>query len=128
MTDIDKVILTLAIVDKQLEDEELDEQTRRLLRELKDLDEVDEAQLVSIEQAPKRSKAFAGFLLGVLKATFSATYLKNVFSFCWDRLGNKPIELEVEVKGKKLKVKASSQQELLAATQAAEEFVTAVGK
>jgi len=38
-------------------------------------------------------------------------------------LGNKSIELEVEANGKKLKVKASSREELLAAIQAAEEFV-----
>jgi hypothetical protein len=43
--------------------------------------------------------------------------------FLGDRLGNKTIELEIEANGKKLKVKASSRQELEAAIEAAQKFV-----
>jgi hypothetical protein len=40
-----------------------------------------------------------------------------------DRLGNKTIEVEAEANGKKVKIKASSRQELEVAVKAIQEFV-----
>lgn len=114
--------LKLALNDPNLNPEQLEELTINLLREIKEL-EVERAELVAVEDIPEGSKAFGGFLLGMLQAEVSIANVKQVFGFLGDRLGNKPIELEVEANGKKLKVKASSQQELLAAIQAAEKFV-----
>ena len=57
-------------------------------------------------------------LIGFLSAT---VYLKNVnklLKFLGYHLGNKAIEIEVEAKGKKLRIQSSSQQELLAAIEA----------
>lgn len=53
----------------------------------------------------------------------SVSNFQKLLVFLSDRLGNKPIKLKVEANGKKLKVKAHSQQELLMAIQAAEKFV-----
>jgi len=50
---------------------------------------------------------------------------QKVMGFLFDRIGPKPIELEVEANGKKLKVKASSQAELMAAIEAAQKFIAA---
>jgi hypothetical protein len=114
--------LKLALNDPNLDSEQLEKLTINLLREMKELD-VERADLVAVEDIPEGSKAFGGFLLGMLQAEVSIANAKQVFGFLGDRLGNKPIELEVEANGKKLKVKASSQQELLAAIQAAEKFI-----
>lgn len=115
--------LTIALNDPNLDAEEQDQLTRSLLREMKDLD-VESADLVAVEETPEGSKAFGGFLLGMLQAEVSIANVKRVLSYIGDRFGSKPIELEVEANGRKLKVKASSKEELIAAIQEAEKFVT----
>ncbi len=117
------VKLTISLDDSDLDAEELNKLTRNLLKQIKDSGEVEDANLVTVEEAPERTKAFGGFLLGMLTAEVNPANFKRLLGFIGDRLGNKAIELEVEANGKKLKVKASSQQELLAATEAAEKFV-----
>lgn len=117
--------LTISLTDPELDEEELDEATRNLLQEMKELDEVEQVSLVKVEQAPKGSKALAGVLLGLLQAEVSLANVKKVLGFLGDRLGAKPIEMEVESpNGRKLKVKASSREELLLAIKAAEDFIT----
>jgi hypothetical protein len=118
------VKLTIALDNPDLDAGEQEEETRNLLREIRELD-VESAELVAVTEAPKGSKALGGFLLGVLQAEVSFANFKKVLGFVGDRLGNKTIELEVEANGKKLKVKASSQQELMAAIAAAQNFVAA---
>ena len=117
------VKLTIAVNDSSLDAEELDELTRNLLREMKDLDELEKVDLVAVEEMPEGSKAFGGFLMGVLQAEVNAANIKRALEFIGDRLGGKQIELEVEANRKKIKVKASSREELLAAMQAAQQFV-----
>ena len=122
MSSQSNVKLTIALDNPDLDAEEQERETRNLLREIRDLD-VESAELVAVAETPKGSKAFGGFLLGVLQAEVSIANFKKVLGFLGDRLGNKTIELEVEANGKKLKVKASSQQELTAAIEQAQKFV-----
>jgi hypothetical protein len=125
MTAQSNVKFTITLSDPDLDEEELDEATRNLLQEMNKLDEVEQASLVKVEQAPVGSKSVAGFVLGMLQAEVSLTNIKMLLGFLGDRLGNKPIEMEVEApNGRKLKVKASSREELLVAIKAAEDFVT----
>ncbi|WP_026731743.1 hypothetical protein [Fischerella sp. PCC 9605] len=123
MPDTSNIKLTIALKEPDLEAEELEKQARNLVQELKDIDEVEDASLVAVTETPQGSKALGGFLLGILQAEVSIENCKKLFSFLGDRLGGKPIELEVEANGKKLKVTASSREELMAAIQAAQEFV-----
>ncbi|MBD2559240.1 MULTISPECIES: hypothetical protein [Nostoc] len=116
------VKLTIAVFNPSLDAEEQERETRNLLREIRDLD-VESAELVAVTQTPPGSKAFGGFLLGVLQAEVSLANFKKLLGFLGDRLGNKTIELEVEANGKKLKVKASSREELIAAIEQAQKFV-----
>ncbi|MEH2057082.1 MAG: hypothetical protein V7K97_13150 [Nostoc sp.] len=116
------VKLTIALSNPDLDAEEQERETRNLLREIRDLD-VESAELVAVAQTPPGSKAFGVFLLGVLQTEVSIANFKKLLGFLGDRLGNKPIELEVEANGKKLKIKASSQEELTAALEAAQRFV-----
>jgi hypothetical protein len=117
------VKLMIALKEPDLDPEELEKQTRNLVQELKDLDEVEQANLVAVTETPQGSKALGGFLLGILQAEVSIANCKKLLGFLGDRLGGKPIELEVEANGKKLKVSASSREELMAAIQAAQQFV-----
>lgn len=117
--------LIIALSDPDLDAQELDEQARNLKREMNDLD-IESVELVAVEEVPEGTKAFGGFVLGMLQAEVSLANIKKVLGFLSDRLGSQPIELEVEANGKKLKVKASSQQELQAAIEAAQQFVASV--
>ncbi|WP_375499137.1 hypothetical protein [uncultured Nostoc sp.] len=125
MSSESNVKLTIALSNPDLDADEQERETRNLLREIKDLD-VESAELVAVTETPPGSKAFGAFLLGVLQTEVSVANFKKLLGFLGDRLGNKTIELEVEANGKKLKVKASSREELTAALEAAQKFV-AVG-
>ncbi|MHC0063548.1 hypothetical protein A4S05_00305 [Nostoc sp. KVJ20] len=116
------VKLTIALANPDLDAEEQEREARNLLREIKDLD-VESAELVAVTEIPEGAKSVGGFLLGVLQAEVSLANFKKLLGFLGDRLGNKTIELEVEANGKKLKVKASSREELTAAIEQAQKFV-----
>ncbi|BDI16733.1 hypothetical protein ANSO36C_25350 [Nostoc cf. commune SO-36] len=124
MSSESNVKLTIALSNPDLDADEQERETRNLLREIKDLD-IESAELVAVREIPEGSKALGGFLLGVLQAEVSIANFKKLLGFLGDRLGNKTIELEVEANGKKLKVKASSQEELTVALEAAQKFITA---
>ncbi|MEH2256750.1 hypothetical protein [Nostoc sp.] len=122
MSSESNVKLTIALSNPDLDADEQERETRNLLREIKDLD-VESAELVAVTEIPEGAKSVGGFLVGVLQAGVSLANFKKLLGFLGDRLGNKTIELEVEANGKKLKVKASSPEELTAAIEQAQKFV-----
>lgn len=124
MTSQSNIEITIALVDASLSDEELQEKVENLLPQLREVDGVEDADLVPVEQAPKDSKALGGFLLGLLKAEVSIVNIKALFGFLGDRLGGKPIKLTVKAPdGRELNIEASSQAEFELAYQKAQEFL-----
>ena len=122
-SDID-VILDLRNSEPDFTPEELDALTQRLFQQLKQLDELKEVHRVPEQTLPEGSKPLsAAFIIGLLTAEVNAKNIKALLQFLWERLSGKPIELKVEANGKKLEVKAYSQQELSAAIAAAQEFL-----
>jgi hypothetical protein len=115
--------VTIIFNNPDLENEDLEEQAKNLLAQLKDLEEIEAVNRVLDLNPPQGNKALGGFLVGMLTAEVSPANVKKLMGFLGDRLGNKAIELEVEANGKKLKVKASSQVELAAAVEAAQKFL-----
>jgi hypothetical protein len=113
---------TLNFNDPALDDEERDEEVQKLLPQLQDLDEVEASRVVD-PHPPEGNKSIGALLIGVLTAEVNVANCKKVLGFLGDRLGGKPIELEVEANGRKLKVTAHSREELEAAMKAAQEFV-----
>lgn len=116
------VKLTVDFNDPELEPEERDEQARRLITELRDIDEVTVDRILD-PHPPVGNKAGGGFLVGLLTAEATITNAKKLMGFLGDRLGGKSIELTVESNGKKLSVKASSREELDYAIKAAQDFI-----
>jgi hypothetical protein len=93
---------------------------------MKAIDEVKEVNRIPEANPPEGSKPLsAAFIVGLLTAEVNAKNIKALLEFLWERLSGKPIELKVEAEGKKLEVKAYSQQELSAAIEAAKEFLAA---
>jgi hypothetical protein len=125
MTASANVKLTIAFNDPDLDSEERDEQTQRLMAELKQMDEVDAVDRVLDPNPPEGNKAVGGMLVGLLTAQVSPANVQKLMGFLGDRLSGKPIELAVEANGKKLTVKAHSREELEAAIKAAQDFVAA---
>lgn len=115
--------VTIAFNDPELDSEERESEAQYLLDYLKELDEVETIQRVIDPNPPEGSKAIGGILAGILMAEVNPSNCKKLLGFLGDRLGNKLIELEVEANGKKLKVKASSREELELAIKAAQEFI-----
>ena len=125
MPENSSIKFTIAFNDPDLDSEELEEQAQNLLAQMKDLDEIVTVDRVLDPNPPEGNKAVGAILVGLLTAQVNKGNAQKVMGFLGDRLGNKPIELEVEANGKKLKVKASSQAELMAAIEAAQKFVAA---
>lgn len=64
MASTSNIQVTISLSDHNLDDDQLQEQVENLLPQLKEVDGVEDANLVSVEQAPPGSKALGGFLLG----------------------------------------------------------------
>ncbi len=125
MTPDSNVKFTIAFNDPELDSEELEVQAQNLLAQMRDLDEVETVDRVLDPNPPKGNKAIGGMLVGLLTAQVNLANAQKLLGFLGDRLVNKPIELEIEANGKKLKVKASSREELEAAIAAAQKFIAA---
>src|SRR5919199_4838162 len=120
------VTLDLRNSEPDLAPEELEALTQRLFQQIKAIDEVNEVNRIPEANPPTGSKPLsAAFIVGLLTAEVNAKNIKALLEFLWERLSGKPIELKVEANGKKLEVKAYSQQELSAAIEAAQTFLAA---
>ena len=119
------VKFTIAFNDPDLDSEELEEQAQNLVAQMRDLDEIETVDRVLDPNPPVGNKAVGAILVGLLTAQVNKENAQKVMGFLGDRLGNKVIELEVEANGKRLKVKASSREELEAAIEAAQRFAAA---
>jgi CHAT domain len=127
MTSESNVKLTIHFNDPDLDAEERDEASRKLLVQLRDLDEVESVERVLDPNPPQGNKAFGGFLTGVLRTETKPTNLQPLFGFLGSRPGYTPIEMEVEVNGRKLKLKAANREELMAAWQMVQQFMQEPG-
>jgi hypothetical protein len=123
MTSNSIIYLTINLADSSLDPEELDEETHKLMKELRELDVVEQVNFVNNPETPVGSKPGISTLMGLLTVEVSLTNIKSLFGFLGDRFGDKTIEMEVEANGKKLKVKASSKYELSEAIKAAQDFI-----
>ncbi|HAJ59450.1 MAG TPA: sugar ABC transporter permease [Cyanobacteria bacterium UBA8543] len=95
-----------------------------LLPQIREVDGVEQADLVPVEEAPPGSKALGGFLWGLLMAEVNPANIKALFGFLGDRLGGQPIKMNVKASdGRELNIEASSQAEFDLAYQKAQEFL-----
>ncbi|MHC5597129.1 MAG: sugar ABC transporter permease [Nostoc sp.] len=123
MATTSNVQVTISLSEPGLDEEELQAEVQNLLPQIKEVDGVEDADLVAVTEAPQGSKAFGGFLLATLKAVGNPGLIKPLFGFLSTKLSGKTIEIKVEVNGKKLEVKASNQEEFEFARRQAEDFI-----
>ncbi|MEH2398863.1 sugar ABC transporter permease [Nostoc sp.] len=124
MAAISNVQVTISLAELGLDDEELQTEVENLLPQLKEVDGVEDADLVAVENAPKGTKSISGFVWGLLKAQVNASNIKSLFKFLSDRFGNKPIKLVVEAPdGRKINLEADSLEKFEIAFQKAQDFL-----
>ncbi|MBE9202074.1 hypothetical protein IQ233_23715 [Nodularia sp. LEGE 06071] len=112
MTGEPTIQFTFAVDNPELDDERRQKIANKLLREIRDLDEVEKADRAEDLNPEAGSKGFAT-LIGMLTAEVSLKNVKGFLSFLGDRLGDKPIKIIVKVGDKEVNIEAKSRQELL---------------
>jgi hypothetical protein len=124
MVSTSNIQVTISLQEAGLDDEELQAEVENLLPQIREVDGVEDANLVPVEEAPPGSKALGGFLWGLLLAEVSPANIKALFGFLGDRLGGQPIKLNLKAPdGRELNIEASSQAEFDYAYQKAQEFL-----
>lgn len=125
--DESQVILTItlkALNDADFDEEKLEKLTQNLLREMRQMDEVERADRVLDPEPPEGNRSLGGFLIGILKAEVSVANFKKLMEFLGDRLAGKPIKIKVKkANGEEIEIEASSQVKFNFAMQKAQEFL-----
>jgi len=123
MASENNIALTITFIDSELTSEELNDEAVRLLEELSDRNDIESADRVRDPNPPDGNKSIGGFLTGLLKADVSPANAMKVLGFLGDRLGSKPISVEAEVDGVKMKFSAYSQEEATFAMDKIQAFI-----
>ncbi|NMG06226.1 hypothetical protein [Brasilonema sp. UFV-L1] len=123
MPDTSNLKLTITFTDPNLDEDEKNEEVQKLLAQMQDLDEVETVDRVVKPNTLLGTKSVTGWVAAQVIAFVNPENVKQMWGFLSDRLANKLIELEAEANGKKVKIKASSQQELEAAVKAIQELL-----
>ncbi|MEA5554237.1 hypothetical protein VB713_25195 [Anabaena cylindrica UHCC 0172] len=124
MSDTSNFKVTIAFTDSDLDDDEKNQEVQKLLSQMQKLDEVEDANRVLDPNPPELNKAGRGFLPGLLMAQVNPANFLKLFGFLKERLGNKPIKLNVKAPdGREINVEASSKEEFEFAWQKAQDFM-----
>ncbi|MBO1064181.1 MULTISPECIES: hypothetical protein [Nostocales] len=127
MTDNRTIQFTFAIDDPELDDERRLKIASKLLRELRDSDEVEKVDRAEDFNPEAGSKPGFATLIGVLTAQVSMKNIKTFLSFLGDRLKDQSLEITVKVGEKEVSIKAKSRQELLESEKIAKDLLAAMG-
>ncbi len=103
---------TFGLDDPELEDEERLRFSKKLLPELRNLDEVESAERAEDLTPEAGSKPGFATLLGMVTAQVSFKNIKEFLGFLGDRLQDKPITGSIKVGNNEVEFEVKSRQEL----------------
>ncbi len=112
MTDQQTIQFTFAVNDPELDDEERQEIAQKLLRELRQLDEVENADFAKDSKLEPGAKSVLATIVGVLTAEVSIENIQKVLGFIGDRIPNKPVVIQVKVGEQEVEIEAKSRKQL----------------
>lgn len=112
MTDQRTVQFIFAVNDPELEDDERQEIARKLLRELRQLDEVENADFAKDLKLELGAKSALATIAGFLTAEVSLENFQKVLGFIGDRIPNKPVVIKLKVGEQEVEIEAKSRKEL----------------
>ncbi|MGK7951485.1 MAG: hypothetical protein AB4368_22545 [Xenococcaceae cyanobacterium] len=127
MKDEGTIQFTFGLDEPELEDEERLKFAKNLLRELRNLDEVERADRTEYLYPEAGSKGFAT-LIGTLTAQVSFKNIKAFLGFLGDRLQDKPIKGSIKVGDNQVEFEVKSRQELAEFEQTALKLIAAMSK
>lgn len=113
MTGEPTIKFTFAVDDPELDDERRQKIATKLLREIRELDEVEKADRTEDLHPEAGSKPLFATLIGAVTAEVSMKNVKTFLSFLGDRLGDKPMKISVKLGDKEVNIEAKSREELL---------------
>jgi hypothetical protein len=117
------VTMTIGLIDPDLEPDEREKEAKLLMAELREIDEVESVDPVPDPSPPAGSKAFGGLVEGFIATKVASINAAKFINYLGKKLTDKPISLEVEQNGNKMKVTANNRQELEAALEGARKFI-----
>lgn len=111
MTESPVLRLTFGLTDPNLDDDERLTFSKRVLPELRGLDEVERAERVETVSEENGTKGFET-LVGFLKADVSFPNLKDFVGWMMERFADQPISVKVKLGEKEIELSAKSRKEL----------------
>lgn len=126
----DEVIIqfTFGLDKPKIEDSERLKFAKKLLPELRNLDEVERADRAENLMPEAGSKPGFETLLGILTAEVSIKNIKGFFGFWRDRLQDKPIKGSIKVGDNEVEFEVRSTEELAKFEQTALNLIAAMGE
>ncbi len=124
MTDKPNIHFTFAINDPELDDEQRQRIARNLLRDLRQLEEVEKADFAEDTNIEEGAKSFLAALVGALTAEVSVENFKKVLGFVGARLSNKRFSIiKVKFGNKEIEIKAEGGKGLEEAERVVEKLI-----
>ncbi|MEH2176703.1 sugar ABC transporter permease [Nostoc sp.] len=116
--------ITLTFQAPELDSEELQSEVERLLPQIRELDGVEQADLIGVEILPNGSKTGGGFVLGSLKfVADNSKIIQGLIGLSNALLGNKILKMTVKAPdGSEFSGEAKNRDDLEYLLQQAEEF------
>lgn len=125
MVEATSLSVLLTYSDPELDDDEREQLAERLFHQLGAGDsDLGTWRRVTVEP-PAGTKSITTQVVGALAAVLSAASLKSFFTYLGERLRGREISIELEVNGKKIKLVARNQDDLIVAYNAAAALLAA---
>ncbi len=128
MTQEPTIQLIFGIDEPELDDEEKQELTQKLLRQLRALDEVERADRTEDLNPEEGSKPGMATLMGFLTLEVNRKNLGKLLKWLGDRVGDKSMKVRVRVGEHEIELEAKSEQELAKAEAIADRLLEKLGE
>ena len=112
MTETPNIYFTFSLNDPELEDEEKAKFAKKLLKQLRDCDEVERAERTEDLNPEEGSRPGFATLMGFLTAEVSVKNLKAFLGWFAERIQDKTLTIRVKVGEQEIELVANSQEEL----------------
>ena len=112
MEELPNIYFTFGLDDPDLEDEEKSQFAKKLLKQLRDCDEVETVERTEDLNPEQGARPAFSTLIGFLTAEVSVKNIKAFLSFLGDRIQDKSLKIKVKVGEKEIELVANSESEL----------------
>ena len=126
MSDEETIQFTFGLDEPELEDEERLKFSQKLLRELRNLDEVQRAERTEDLTPEAGSKPGFATVIGSVTAIIPVKYIRAFLDFLGDRLQDKPSKGSIKVGNNEVTFEVKSRQELAEFEQTALRLIAAM--